>query len=167
MTDLGQYRKNAKEHNLCAEYTQKWDACNSNKQYFDMATDAKGMDYLCDSIAKGWGISVDEICERFGAYINARYVTECNGYNSCLYARYKGEIEAKTTLIGLLDCDVDLAVGEDAFCEVYCSGKCDIRLSGKGRAVFVCYGNEENITISGSCGNFKRINKKNRDMYEQ
>lgn len=165
MIDLKQYRENARDNNLCAEYSKKWDDCHSNKQIVDMAFGVKGVDYLCDTIAKGWGISPDVICERFGSFINGRYVSEQNGYTSKMYCKFIGNITADTTIVTLIDSDVVLNVPNTSICEVYCTGKCRISVLGDGRAVFVCYGNPEDINIQGMTKNTKRINKKNRDNY--
>lgn len=166
MIDLKQYRENARENNLCAEYSEKWDACKNNKQIIDMAFGAKGVDYLCDTIAKGWGISPDVICERFESFINGRYISQQNGYTSKMYCKFTGNITSDTTLLCLIDCDVTINVPGSSICEIYCTGKCNVTVCGYGRAAFICYGNPDDIVITGTCDNMKRINKKERDHYE-
>lgn len=165
--DLKKYRENARIHNLCSEYSNIWDKCKSDKQLMDMALGSKGLDYLCDTIAKGWGISPDVLCSRFKGFINGRYVASLNGYNSKLYCRYNGEIEADTTIMGVIESDVTINVPFPKLCDVYVTGKCHIDVSGEGSMVLVCYGNPEDVTVSGTCGNLKRINKKNIDMYDE
>ena len=166
MIDLEQYRKNARENNLCSEYSDIWDSCNSNKQIMDMCLGVKGVDFLCDSIAKNWGISPEVICSKFGKFINGKYVRDIDGYTSKIYCKYDGSVVADTTIVTLVGCNVDIRIPTNAICEVYCTEKCDIRVSGDGECVFVCYGNKDDIVISGECRNYKRINKKNRDTYE-
>lgn len=166
MIDLEQYRENARQNNLCAEYSSKWDSCHSNKQLVDMAFGAKGADYLCDTIAKGWGISPDYIYDRFENFINGRYVSQQKGYSSKLYCRFMGDIEADTTLLILIDTDANVTLPKTCICEIYCTGKCNIEVLGEGRAVFICYGKPEDISIIGGRSNIKRINKKERDHYD-
>ena len=166
MVDLKQYRENAAANNLCAEYTKIWDSCKSNKQLIDMALGAKGADYLCDTIAKGWGISPDYIYERFENFINGKYVSAQNGYTSKLYCRFMGDITADTTLLILIDSDANITLPNNGMCEIYCTGKCNIEVFGKGRAVFVCYGNPDDIEVTGGESKTKRINKKERDRYD-
>ena len=166
MVDLRQYRENARRNNLCAEYSQIWDSCKSNKQLVDMAFGAKGADYICDTIAKGWGISPDYICSRFGNFINGKYISKQKGYSSKMYCQFTGEISADTTLITLIDSDASVTLPKNCLCEIYCTGKCKINVTGEGSAVFVCYGNPDYVNIYGSTGNVKRINKKERDHYE-
>lgn len=166
MIDLKQYRENARKNNLCAEYSEKWDACHSNKQIIDMAFGAKGVDYLCDTIAKGWGISPNVICEKYKSFINGRYVSQQDGYTSQMYCQFMGNITADTTLLCLIDCDVTVNVPNASICEIYCTGKCNVTVYGEGRAAFICYGNPDDIVITGTCKNMKRINKKERDHYE-
>lgn len=163
MVDLEQYRKNASLHKMCSEYYDKWDSCRSNKQIIDMALGVKAVDFLCDSIAKGWGISPEYIAERFKSFINGRYVSEQKGYTSKMYCKHTGNVTADTTIITLIDSDIVLNVPNTSICEVYCTGKCNINVSGSGRVVFICYGNPDDITITGTCGNMKRINKKEAD----
>lgn len=167
MTTLEQYRKNAGEHNLCSEYVNIWDSCKSKKEVVDMGLGAKGIDYLCDTIAKGWGISSDVISERFKSFINGKYVSQQDGYTSKLYCNYNGNIFADTTIVGVIDSDVEIEVKDFNICEIYVTGKCHIIAKGNGRAVFICYGNPNDIEISFQNKAFKRINKKDRDRYEQ
>lgn len=166
MVDLEQYRMNASLHKMCSEYYDKWDSCRSNKQIMDMALGVKAVDFLCDSIAKGWGISPEYITERFKSFINGRYVSEQKGYTSKMYCKHIGNVIADTTIVTLIDSDIVLNVPNISICEVYCTGKCKITVFGEGRAAFVCYGNPDDIVITGTCGNMKRINKKERDHYE-
>ena len=163
MIDLEQYRVNASLHKMCSEYYGKWDSCHSNKQIMDMALGVKAVDFLCDSIAKGWGLSPEYISERFKNFINGKYTSEQNGYTSKMYCKHTGNIKADTTLICLIDSDVVLDIPNASICEVYCTGKCKITIFGEGRAAFVCYGNPYDIVITGSCGNMKRIDKKEAD----
>ena len=51
-------------------------------------------------------------------------------------------------------------------CEIYLTGKCNIRIVGEGRCICVCYGKEDNIKIQNYCSNYKRINKEKADSYE-
>ena len=165
MVDLKEYRENARRNNLCAEYSQIWDSCKSGKQLADMAFGAKGADYICDTIAKGWGISPDYICSNYSSFINGKYISQQKGYTSKMYCKYNGDITADTTLIILIDCEANLLLPDVGISEVYCTGKCNISVSGNGRSVFICYGNPDDISITGQSCNFKRINKKERDHY--
>lgn len=166
MIDLKQYRINAEKHDMCNEYHDMWDKCHSNKQIMDMSLGVKAVDFLCDSIAKGWGLSPDYIYDRFENFINGRYVSKQNGYTSKMYCRYKGEINADTTMLVLINSDADITLPKNGMCEIYCTGKCEIGVSGEGRAAFVCYGNPVDIKIIGGENNTKRINKKERDRYD-
>ena len=166
MIDLNEFRKKATKDNLCAEYTKIWDGCKSKKQLMDMCLSVKGIDYVCNAIAKGWGISPIVLVKDFGRFINGNYTAELDGYTSKLFCRFVGDIKADTTIIGLVDSVVSLEVPKNALCEVYCSGECEINLSGEGECAFVCYGDIEKTIINGTCGNFKRIDKKDRDRYD-
>lgn len=163
---LKEYRENARKNDLCSEYSQKWDECKSYKQVIDMALDVKGVDYLCDTISKGWGITYDVILDKFGNFINGKYISHQDGYTSKMYCDYEGDVETNTTLICLISSNIVLSLLPNSLCEVYVTGKCNIEVKGDGRCVFVCYGNEKDISITGNTALCKRINKKDRDRYE-
>lgn len=167
MIDLQTYKKNAHEHGICAEYAQRWDMCLSKRQLMDMCLSVKAVDYLCDSIAKGWGISPVYLSADFNAFINGKYVSEQKGYTSKMYCRFKGDMDADTTLVVVIDSDVDINLPKYAVCEVYCTGNCNIRFHGDGKAKVICYGFHDNIKVKNdaSC-NIKRIDKKEMDSYE-
>lgn len=164
-TDLKQYRENARERNLCEEYTKIWDSRKTLKQVFDMAMSSKGVDYLCASIAENWGISPEIIAEKFSPFVNNGHISEQNGYNSMMYCLYNGIIDARSTVLAIISSDVIVDIPETNICEIYAVCKCRIELRGKGRCVVVCYGDENDVEIVGSCGNMKRIQKKERDSY--
>lgn len=164
MIDLKKYRENANAEGVCIEYSKQWDECKSKKQYIDLALSSACVDYLCDSIAKGWGISPEYISEKFSRFINGKYVSLQNGYDSKMYCHYKGDIEADTTIVAVIESDVTIDVPQYCICEIYATGKCRIRLQGDGRCTVICYGEEDDIKIT-DCGieNYKVLHKKNRD----
>ena len=163
MVDYKNYKDVALEHGVCSEYIDIWNNCKSKRQIMNMCLSAKGIDYVCDSIAKGWGLSPESFCENFEPFMNGRYVRDESGYTSKVYCRYMGRISADTTLMALIDCEAKIDVPKNNICEIYCVGNCLLDVRGEGEAVFVCYGDEDSVKISGSCKNMKRINKKDRD----
>lgn len=165
MVTLEEYRELAEQHGMCEEYKALWDGCLSRKQVFDMALGVKAVDFLCDSIAKRWGISPSEISDKFRPFLNGKCV--CNhkaGYSSKMYCEYEGEVSADTTLVCLIDSKVTIKKDKSTpICEMYCTGKCEIDIQCVGLFVFVCYGDPDNIIITGNTSGIKRINKKERD----
>lgn len=165
MIDLKSFRENATKDGLCIEYAEKWDTRKSNKQIMDLALEAKGVDYVCDAIAKGWGISPDYIKNRFGSYINGKYIFDNGAYDSEMYCGYSGKIKCRTTLLTLIDCDVEVEVPEYYLCEIYATGHTNIRLTGRGRAAMVCYGEDKDVKIHTDSTSFKRVQKKEKDSH--
>lgn len=163
---LEEYRENARNNNLCDEYSTIWDNCKSHKQIMDMALGVKGVDYLCDTIAKGWGISPEVIIDKFGRFINGKYVSQQKGYTSKMFCLYDGKVVTDTTIICLISSNILLYLPPNSMSEIYVTGKCNIEVQGEGRCAFVCYGNENDIVISGDNKSYKRVNKKERDRYE-
>ena len=167
MTDLKQFRKNAAADGLCAEYSAIWDNCQSKVQIMEMCLGAKGLDYLCDAYAKGWGITSDAILSSFSRFINGKYIYDNGKYSSTIYCEYKGIIEANTTAICLIDCDAEIILKENYICEVYATGKCKLKFVGIGSVVLVAYGKEEDVVSDNEPSvKIKRIQKKEKDSYE-
>ena len=164
MVDLEQYRENAQSHGICREYERLWESAKSKKQIFDMALGVKAVDYICDSIAKGWGLSPEYIAKTFAPFINGKCVSNQKGYDSKLYCMYNGEVNADVSLICLINCNAKLTMPKWAVCQIYCVGDCKIDLAGDGTPIFICYGEESAIQIQGEAS-YKRINKKERDSY--
>lgn len=162
MVDLKQFRANAEKEGICEKYALLWDKAGSKKQLMDVAMSAQGADFLCDSIAKGWGISQDEIVSKFKKYINGVYAYEDPaGYSSVLYCQYYGAIDAEDTLIILIDCDATVYVPDWAVCDIYATGFTNISITGGGRVRLIAYGNKADVTvesISKEC-KFKRVQK--------
>lgn len=166
MTDLKQFRKNAAADGLCAEYSAIWDNCKSKVQVMEMCLGAKGMDYLCDAYAKGWGITTDAIHSSFSRFINGQYVYDNGMYSSAIYCEYKGRIKVSTTALCLVDCNVEIDLSRNTICEVYATGYCNIKFVGSGVVVLIAYGKEENVLSEhGPSVIFKRIQKKEKDSY--
>ena len=166
MVDLKQFRANADREGICENYALLWDKACSKKQLMDIALTSQGADFLCDAIAKQWGISSNEIVSKFGRYINGVYAYEDpSGYTSVLYCKYYGAIEVEDTLVVLVDCDVTITVPDWAVCTIYATGFTNISIVGGGRVRLVAYGDTANVTVesvSQDC-KFKRIQKKERD----
>ena len=166
MINLEQFRANADKEGICEKYALLWDEAKSKKQLMDIALSASGADFLCDAIAKGWGLSSNEIIKKFGRYINGVYTHEAtSGYTSVLYCKYYGSIEADDTLIILVDCDVTINVPDWAVCSIYATGFTNISIVGGGRVRLIAYGSPADVTvesISKEC-RFKRIQKTERD----
>lgn len=154
---LETYRKEAEVHGLCDEYAERWNNCKSKKQIISMALSVKAMDYVCDSIAKGWGMDSYSIYKSFNRFINGRFVYDGDGYTSKMYCLFRNNIVADTTAMILIDCMCSIEIPENRICELYIAGETKLSINGKGRCVCVCYGKE--IAIDGDCPNIKRIDK--------
>ena len=166
MVNLEQFRANAEKEGICENYALLWDKAGSKKQLMDIALSAQGADYLCYSIAKGWGLSSNEIISRFNRYINGAYTYEApSGYTSVLYCKYYGAIDAEDTLVILIDCDATISVPDWAICSIYATGITNVSIIGGGRVRLIAYGDPANVTIesvSEDC-RLKVIHKEDRD----
>ena len=165
MVSLEQFRANANKEGICEKYALLWDKAGSKKQLMDIAMSSQGADFLCDSIAKGWGISIDEIYSKFKRYINGVYTYEdSSGYTSVLYCKHYGAIDAEDTLVILIDCDVTITIPDWAVCTIYATGFTNISIVGGGRVKLMAYGDPSNVTVesvSSEC-RFRRVQKRAR-----
>lgn len=162
MVDLEKFRENARNEGICDRYAVLWDGCGSKKGLMDLALTSQGIDFVCDGIAKGWGISVEEIERRFGRYINGAYVHEDDGgYSSVMYCGYEGSIDVGTTLVVLIDSDVVLSIPDWLVCDIYASGKVSISIVGGGRVRLIAYGDAGDVVVESmdSGCRFRRIQK--------
>lgn len=166
MVDLKEFYKKSLSENICEEYIERWDKCKSKKQIIDMALSVKAIDYICDSIAKGWGISSQYICDNFIKFINGNYISEQKGYTSAMFCQYDKPIYINTTTAILIDCNCTVYVDEYQVCELFLTGKSKIQVEGNGDCVCVYYGDPNNYVISSKCPNIKYIHKIDRDHNE-
>lgn len=163
MVTLEDFLENAQVEGICDEYRDDVVNCGSKKQLMDIALSAKGSDYLCDAIAKGWGASPQEISKRFAPYINGKYTLD-KGYTSTMYCQYNGSIVCETTLLTLIECNIEVEIPEYHVCEIYACGKCNISVTGKGQVLVVTYGNPNDVVLRPDMDiRCKRLRKKERD----
>ena len=141
MVELEQFRANAEKEGICEKYALLWDKAGSKKQLMDLAMTAQGADFLCDSIAKGRGITSDLIVSKFKRYINGGYVAKMDLYTASVYCSYDDAepIDAveslylflnsrarvvipkgsRTIILADAKSDIELVVGEDSVVRIY------------------------------------------------
>lgn len=117
MIDLDQFKSNAQSHGIC-EMLDDWNNCKSKKQLIDLCLSARGIEYVADAIAQGWGISPDVIERDFPMFINGRYTRSENGYTTQIYCR-PPEDEIKITTTATLIIGFKGKVVVDRPCELY------------------------------------------------
>lgn len=170
MVDLEKFRENARREGICDRYAALWDGCGSKRGLMDLALSSQGADFVCDGIAKGWGISADEIVKRFGRYINGVYTYEdASGYSSVMYCKYYGEIVVDDTLLLLIDCDATVFVPDWAVCDIYATGFTNLSIVGGGRVRLIAYGDAGDVTVESidSGCRFRRVQKSHWSRGEQ
>lgn len=127
---------------LCGKYNEKWADATTQKELVDLATDINGADFLCASVAKGWGLSRDFLLQNFGDYINGRYVSahgEKKDYTSEVFIGCDGEIRARTTIIIVLYSDVTVYVPKNHACRIFAAGNTNIGIQCDGHCEFTDY----------------------------
>ena len=98
MNDLLAFKRNAVMLGLCGGYKEKWDAATSKDALMDMALDSNGVEMLADAAAFGWGMDIQYMKRTFSDYINGKWKRSKDGYTSCLYVDFNGQIEQDCTI---------------------------------------------------------------------
>jgi hypothetical protein len=154
MTNLEEFRNNAIAKGLCQNYTNMWSDDKSKLQLFKLACDANAVEFMAKSYSEGWGLSSEYITDKFKAYINGKYICEYkndkgNGYNSTILCKYEEEVfNVNTTLLCVLESDVQLKIDGYHICKIYIAGNShiDIKLGEKSICYVYVYGEEPMIT---------------------
>lgn len=144
---------------LCGEYKNKWSNATTTKDLVNMAADINGADFLCSSVAKGWGLAKDFLLNNFNGLINGDYVARCgndNGYTSEIYIGHKGDITVRTTILIVLYSDVTIHVPINQVCRIFAAGNTKIDVQCNGNCELfdytpiheVKYGNFGSITFA-------------------
>lgn len=113
----------------------------------DLALSIRGIEYIAQAVAEGWGISSAKICAEFAPFNNGKYIRSKDGYTSAVYCSdgkedCVAEINATTTALLVIDFIGTINIPENRICEIHLvNGKCYIK--GKGRGNVYAYGNVE------------------------
>lgn len=149
---------------LCGDYKGRWDSSTNQKDLVDMAADINGADFLCSSVAKGWGLTKDFLINNFNGLINGDYVAKCgkdNGYTSEIYIGHKGDITVRTTILIVLYSDTTIHVPINHVCMIFAAGNTNIFVECNGVCDFVCYSdNNMRYIVNGNSGKFTFIDPK-------
>ena len=88
----------------------------------------------------------------FSDYINGKWKRSKDGYTSCLYVDFKGEIEQDCTLTTILSSKVDFHVPKGHVCKLYVGAESTVNIIGEGICYVYSYGHNE------VAGRFKSMN---------
>jgi hypothetical protein len=136
--DFDKFITKAKELGLCKEYSQKIDSAMSKKQVMDIALDANGVSWLCDSIAQGWGLTPNYIARNYANFLNARYVYHGKGYTSAIYCQ-NDNIDIKTTVSCVIECNGE--IHSDRLSEMHIVNS-KVSITGEGRSIVYLYNSQ-------------------------
>ena len=151
MNDLLTFKRKAMMLGLCTAYKDKWDAATSKAALMDMALDSNGVEMLSDAAAFGWGMDIQYMKRTFSDHINGKWKRTKDGYSSCIYVDYKGQIEQVCTLTTVLASKVTFNVPKGHVCKLYVGGESVVNITGGGICYVYSYG-ENNVV-----GSFKQM----------
>lgn len=131
--------------NLCDDYQGRVRRSVSNKQLFDIATDANGMSYLCEMRAKGHALPYSVIKSRFGNFINGKCVVSHgtkDPYSSSIYCEHDGEVMANTNIMTFLGCKSTVMVGDGSVTYIFADSNTELSVicSSMGKAIVRYWG---------------------------
>lgn len=134
MVGLYQFRDIAREHEVCEKYGERWDNCVTKKDFFDLACEVQGAQFLVKAISEGWGISPSAITEDFPRMINGGYVAEIatsdgKTYDSQVVCQYAGgSYKCATTVCVVIDTRATIEIAENCVCMLFVDATSDIRI---------------------------------------
>lgn len=127
---------------LCGDYKGRWDNATTNKDLVNIVSDINGADFLCASVAKGWGLCKEFMLDNIPEYINGKYIARHggrNGYTSEIYVGHKGDITVRTTILIVLYSDVTIHVPINHVCRIFSAKNTFVRVKCNGICDFVDY----------------------------
>lgn len=150
MNELIALKKKALELGLCKEYQDKWNAAVNKNNLVEMALDAKGVDFMADSISNGWGLSPDFLKKKFPDYVNGQCIVNERGYTSSMFVDSKTGIDVNTTLVLLVSCNCDVHIRKEVMTNLYLCGDCKVSVTCDGYCQVYLYGESAAVEISGT-----------------
>lgn len=145
---------------VCPDYMRKLSAVDTKEDMFRVLCDANGGQWLFDIHAKGVPLPVDNFCKEFANYLNGeREMRYSQGYSSMFFCRYNGELVAGTTLVYLLECDVNVTVMVNSYPSLILSNgsKANVTILPQARLNIELYG-DARVNLIGDTTRV-RINK--------
>ena len=118
MNDLLSFKRNAMMLGLCTEYKNKWDAATSKEALIDIALDSNGVELLTDAHSFGFGMDIQYMKRTFSDYINGKWKRSKDGYTSCMYVDFNGQIEQDCTITMVLASKVEFHVPKGSVCKL-------------------------------------------------
>lgn len=144
--EIEEFMEAAAEHrSLCPKYDRKIKSANSRIELFKTVLDVQPLAVICESVKNRWGDAVGIINKLFPDFINGK-VTRDGNYSSSLYVGYKGKIENHTTLICVIDSDVELEFEDYEYATILVAGNSKLHSVG-GNTEVEAYG--ENSILKG------------------
>lgn len=150
MNELLTLKRNAKMLGLCGVYADRWDEAQDKEELVRLATDANGVEFLCDGVAFGWGLTAEFIKANFAKYINGYTINNPKGYTSQLYVNETSPIiTVEATITAFIGCNCGIVVPQYSIAKIYVAGKSKIDLHNNGECYVYCYGDDSKIDFHG------------------
>lgn len=162
--DVKETRKYLLSKNLiCDLYRSRVANAGSKSALMDVMSDANGIEFVTDRISRDVQLDYPSVRRYLGNHVNGNHIFEHTEdgetYSSEIYCDYRGGVDARTTMLALWGCDVDVHVPENKLMEISCDrySRCRIDCSRGARVICVYWGEKPQlVSLDGSV---KFINK--------
>lgn len=156
---LSELKRRSLALGLCDRYRGEWDACASDRELFDMATDINGLGYIADATTFRWGGSFDTdyIARRFAGYINGAYRRDKDGYSTALYCNHEGTIRVGTTVVCILGCKGTVIVPYGSYASIIVGAGSDIHIISMGKVSDLTIYGEAKVSGTARIADVKHI----------
>lgn len=136
-----EFKQKAFRMGICDRYRQEWARVSDYKGLADMMMTIQGADFICASVANGWGLTKEQMLFALYDFANGNYVRRTKGYECELFLAYDGKITVKSTLyIVLYSEDVEIYVPRYRATNIYIAGCKNVKINCDGVAYIVNYG---------------------------
>lgn len=144
MNEMALFRERLKKTQACAKYRRLFDAAETKQDYMNIALTPQGADVVLDGIQFKWGLSAKFIEENFADYINGKYVyNNPSGYTSEMYCNYWGDIQARTSMLVLINHSGTVTIPRGTHCTLLIAANSPrFRIRNQGVEHITMYGED-------------------------
>lgn len=145
---------------VCRKYRGLLSSASSKSAIAEIISDSNGVEFLTQRISTDISMDYAEVASTLKAHTNGRRVFEHDGYTSEIYCGYKGNVEARSTLLAVWGSRLDIHVPAHHMVEIDCDSHSSCTITADEGARVVCvYWGEKPVVTAESTGSVKFINK--------
>lgn len=127
---------------ICDRYRKEWEQVTNRKELADMMLSIQGADFVCASVAGGWGVTKETMMLTLFDFANGNYIRKRDGYETELYMGADNRrVDVRSTLyIVLFSDNMEIYVPKGKAVNIYVAGCRNVDVTCDGVAYIVNYG---------------------------